>query len=218
MSVSIKKKTASLFTLNEKCLEKLFEYLEFPICLKLVEAFDFRHEIDTVLRNTLIKGKRCELNLMEGFEGFVQEYGPQLSAVSVDTNAEWINLLADFCVEGKLHSLELTRVSITDSGLITRSKTMLSEVVSLKIMYCEISDENLGRLLAMCPQLETMEISQPHNTFNPFLKIVSTNMKSILTIDHPIIDRSTLIQLLAKHPKLREFGYCDFPDSNIDII
>lgn len=112
--------------------------------------------LDPAFRKAIIKRK---LPAYGGMDNFVQNYGRQITDVKVYDNVEKINLLAEFCVEGRLRELELVSVSIADAGIITRSKAILSGVAFLDIEICEISDDNLGYLLAMCPQLENLRLS-----------------------------------------------------------
>lgn len=208
MAAVIEKKTANILSLNDKCLDKIFNCLKLSDCIKLVKAYEER--LRPIFRNTLIKGRFRVNSSTEDFENIVHDFGAQLTHVSVGYNVEWINLLSEFCLEGKLQSLELTSVSITDPGMITRLKTMLSQLMSLKMVRCEISDANLGRLLGMCPQLETLLFETLPNSLAPLLRMTSTNMKSISLYDCANIDRSTLIQLLTKYPNLRRFYCYDF--------
>lgn len=201
-----KKKTTSLLSLNDKCLEKIFGYMQFDHGQSLVEAFEHRLDLDPVLRNTLMKGKFYMDSWLPNFENVVVDYGSQLTNVIILDDVELITLLSDFCIEGRLRKLQLFRISITDSGIIARSKAMLSQLTSLKLFNCGINDDNLGHLLAMCPNLEFLLLEYAeNNTLKPFLEITSKTMKSIRLNISPFIDRSTLITLLDKHPKLRRF-------------
>lgn len=205
MSYLINKKTAGLLSLNDKCLEKIIGYLHFDECRKLVEAFDHKYRLDLIFRKMLTTGNWRVNSRMENFEGIVQNYGPQLTRVCVNTNnLELMNLLADFCIEGKLNCLEFHSLHNIDPVTITRSKTMLAQLKTLHMSSCEISDKNLGRLLAMCPQLETLSFEHM-STMGPLLEMTSTTIKAIRLFGFTNIDRSTLIQLLGKYPNLRRF-------------
>lgn len=81
---------------------------------------------------------------------------------------------------------------------------MLTQLKTLHMSSCQLTDENLGQLLAMCPQLETLSLDYM-NTMKPLLEMTSAKMKAIRLFSFANIDRSTLIQLLTKYPNLRRF-------------
>lgn len=208
MADSMKKKTTNLFSLNDKCLEKIFDYLKVDARAKMLEASEQR--LDSTFRNTIIKGNFRVSSRMDNFEELVQNYGSYISEVDIIAGDQWINLLAEFCVEGRLCRLRVFVMPITDSGMITRSKAMLSGLKSLVIDACEINDDNLGRLLALCPQLENLSLcDMPNNTLKPLLKMTSKNMKSICLdgFTNNNRQRSTMIQFLTKYRSLRHFKY-----------
>lgn len=221
MAALVKKEPANLLSLNDECLENIFDYLDFPACLKLVEAYV---ELEPIFQVTLVKGNRkVDSVLVDNFENIVQNYGSHLTNVRVSSNVEFFHTMAEYCVEGRLCELELSSVPITGHDLNTQCKAMLSQLKVLWVFYCEISDENLGRLLAMCPQLETLMVhSNSYNvTLKPFLHLTSINMKTICLINNTKIDRRTLIQLLIRQPNLQKF-YCGrtyrTQNSHYDIV
>lgn len=219
MAERTKKKTANLLSLNDKCLEKIFRCLHFE-GLNLVKAFEDR--LDPIFRNALIKGNACATSDMENFEEIVQNYGPQLAFVDVSDNVD-LNLLAEYCVEGRLRHLRMFEMSINDLGLINRSKAMLSQLELLHISECEISDGHLGRLLALCPQLKTLlyfdGVSGHSHTLQPLFQLTSETMTSLHihfnSMNKVRIEQATVVQLLTKYPNLTE---CDISDMYQDII
>lgn len=205
MTKKSEKSKANLLSLNDKCLEKIFGYLYFGDGLNLGKHED---RLDAVFRNAISKGKFKVFSNMENFESIVFNYGPQLSHVAVSSDLEWINLMAEFCAQGKLHTMHLAGIPTFDAGTstITRSKAMLSQLKILSIVSCQISDINLGRLLAMCPQLEKFVIQfTRRNTMTSLAEMASPNLKSITLVSLGEIERSTLTQFLTRYPNLREF-------------
>lgn len=181
-------------------------------------TYEHKYRLDNIFRNTIPKKK---IEVVEGFEDIVRNYGQLLTDVSLRHSEESINLLTEFCVGGRLRNLSIWHTPINDSGIITRSKAMLGELKSLALR-CEISDANLGRLLAMCSQLENLSIEIfPSNTMQPLLNMTSKIVKTMSLNCHGKIDRSDLIQLFTKFPILRLFRFTDQINNsfvNFDII
>lgn len=160
---------------------------------------------------------------MVNFEEIVQNYGPLLTNVDVFDDVS-LNLLAEYCVEGRLRLLNIFRMHINDLGLINRSKAMLSQMVALRIQQCEISDEHLGRLLALCPQLTNLLYfdSVSRHTLQPlrpFLKLTSENMKSMKihfnSMNKARIQQAAVVQLFTKYPNLTA---CNVSNMYQDIL
>lgn len=104
-------------------------------------------------------------------------YGSHLFNVCIFSDIE-MNSLAEICPPGGLSSLELLSINF-DEEMISRSRAMLSQLKSLDVGESRISDQNLGRLLAICPQLESLHLSATGESMSPLLSITSKNMKTI---------------------------------------
>lgn len=216
-----KEQSTYLYSLNKKCLKKIFGYLEIRYGMALVKAFERKHCLDPIFRTTLNNKDFYADPGSEYSIEILQNYGPLLTDVWINGNVLF-NTLAEFCVEGRLQKLELTHTLITDANMINRSNAMLTGLKSLQLTACETNDDILERLLAMCPNLETLSFEYLHGyTIKPLLNVTLVNIKSIsLQADPPYIEKSRMIQLLTKYPYLRRFDYFENFDaiSHCDVV
>lgn len=130
-----------------------------------------------------------------------------MTAVLIN-DADLISTLAESSADGGLRYLRIDVETITYDELAPLIPNVLCNLTSLSIVYNrEFTEENLGRLLALCPQLEKLKLMSTHYNeipLAPILQTPSTSLKTIKIDACSSIDRPTLTQLFAKHPNLCE--------------
>lgn len=189
----------SLLSLNDKCLQTLFEYLSLGERKSLVEIDGLR--FDPIIRRSFNGRSVCISNRDSSF---IENYGRSLTKVYTrDISVGVLELMARYCTEGNLRSMYIShRISNDEFNTISGSILMLSHLKTLFLSNCD--DSHLGRILAVCPELEELKIwRNSSDTLAPLLRISSKNMKTLILKCHLFNQRNTFVQILAKTPNLR---------------
>lgn len=195
-----------LLALNKACLLNLFEYLNFRDCVSLVQSCErrFDHIFRTIVHRKTFDDINSDYTLEE-IRLIMDKYGSQLTKVAT-SSAVLFHSLSVHCSQGALRSLEFYNMML-DTEMIIRSTAVLRQLKSLSILMSSMTDDDLGILLASCPQLEELELDMYGPTGGyaqtPFTKITSNRLHRLTICCWTYFDRSTLCQLFAKCPNLR---------------